>query len=64
MIGLLASIITILFSVGVYSLISEGTKADAEQKPIDSSFLVKMTGFFLLLIVGIFTVVLVGYKFF
>lgn len=64
MIGLLASIITILFSVGVYSLISEGTKADTEQKPIDSRFLVKMTGFFLLLIVGIFTVVLVGYNFF
>ena len=64
MIGLLAAIVTILFSAGVYSLLYEGVKADAQQKPIDSSFLVKMAGFFLLLIVGIFTVVLVGYNFF
>jgi hypothetical protein len=64
MIGLLAAIVTVLFSIGVYTLISEGTKADAEQTPIDSSFLVKMAGFFLMLIVGIFTVVIVGYNYF
>ena len=64
MIGLLAAIVTALFSIGVYTLISEGTKADAEQTPISSSFLVKMTGFFLLLIVGIFTIVIVSYSYF
>jgi hypothetical protein len=64
MIGLLAAIVTVLFSIGVYTLISEGTKADAEQTPIDSSFLIKMAGFFLMLIVGIFTVVIVGYNYF
>jgi hypothetical protein len=64
MIGLLAAIVTVLFSIGVYTLISEGTKADAKQTPIDSSFLVKMAGFFLMLIVGIFTVVIVGYNYF
>jgi hypothetical protein len=64
MIGLLAAIVTALFSIGVYTLISEGTKADAEQTPISSSFLVKMTGFFLLLIVGIFTIVIVSYNYF
>jgi hypothetical protein len=41
MIGLLAAIVTALFSIGVYTLISEGTRADAEQTPIDSSFLSK-----------------------
>ena len=64
MIGLLAAIVTVLFSIGVYTLISEGTKADAEQTPIDSSFLVKMAGFFLMLIVGVFTVVIVGHNYF
>ena len=64
MIGFLAAMVTALFSIGVYTLISEGTKADAEQTPINSSFLVKMAGFFLMLIVGIFTVVIVGYNYF
>ena len=64
MVGFLASLVTALFSIGVYTLISEGTKADAEQTPISPSFLVKMTGFFLMLIVGIFTVVIVGYNYF
>ena len=64
MIGLLAAIVTILFSAGVYSLLYEGVKADAQQTPIDSSFLIKMAGFFLMLIVGVFTVVIVGYNIF
>ena len=64
MIGFLAAIVTILFSIGVYSLLYEGTRADAEQTPIDSSFLVKMAGFFLMLIIGVFTVVIVGYNYF
>jgi len=64
MIGFLAATVTALFSIGVYTLISEGTRADAEQTPIDSSFLIKMAGFFLLLIVGVFTVVIVGYNYF
>ena len=64
MIGLLAAIVTAIFSIGVYTLISEGTKADAEQTPISSSFLVKMTGFFLMLIIGVFTIVIVGYNYF
>ncbi len=64
MIGFLAAMVTALFSIGVYTLISEGTRADAEQTPIDSSFLVKMAGFFLMLIVGIFTVVIVGHNYF
>ena len=64
MVGFLASLVTALFSIGVYTLISEGTKADAEQTPINSSFLIKMAGFFLMLIVGIFTVVIVGYNYF
>jgi len=64
MIGFLAATVTVLFSIGVYTLISEGTRADAEQTPIDSSFLIKMAGFFLLLIVGVFTVVIVGYNYF
>ena len=64
MIGFLAATVTALFSIGVYTLISEGTRADAEQTPIDSSFLVKMVGFFLMLIVGVFTVVIVGYNYF
>ena len=64
MIGLLAAIVTILFSIGVYSLLYEGVKADAEQTPIDSSFLVKMAGFFLMLIIGVFTIVIVGYNIF
>jgi len=64
MIGLLAAIVTVLFSVGVYSLIYEGVKADAQQAPIDSNFLIKMTGFFLMLIIGVFTIVIVGYNFF
>ena len=46
MVGFLASLVTALFSIGVYTLISEGTKADAEQTPIDSSFLSK-DGWFL-----------------
>jgi hypothetical protein len=64
MVAFLAAIVTALFSIGVYTLISEGTRADAEQTPIDSSFLIKMAGFFLMLIVGIFTVVIVGYNYF
>ena len=64
MIGFLAATVTALFSIGVYTLISEGTRADAEQTPIDSSFLVKMAGFFLMLIIGVFTVVIVGYNYF
>ena len=64
MIGFLAATVTALFSIGVYTLISEGTKADANQTPIDSSFLIKMAGFFLMLIVGVFTVVIVGYNYF
>jgi hypothetical protein len=44
MVAFLAAIVTALFSIGVYTLISEGTRADAEQTPIDSSFLVKMVG--------------------
>ena len=64
MVAFLAAIVTALFSIGVYTLISEGTRADVEQTPIDSSFLVKMAGFFLMLIVGIFTVVIVGYNYF
>lgn len=64
MIGFLAATVTALFSIGVYTLISEGTRADAEQTPIDSSFLIKMAGFFLMLIVGVFTVVIVGYNYF
>tara|TARA_R100001460_G_scaffold29040_6_gene57881 strand:+ start:159 stop:353 length:195 start_codon:yes stop_codon:yes gene_type:complete len=64
MIGLLAAIVTILFSIGVYSLLHEGVKADAQQTPIDSSFLIKMAGFFLMLIVGVFTIVIVGYNYF
>jgi len=64
MIGFLAATVTVLFSIGVYTLISEGTRADAEQTPIDSSFLIKMAGFFLLLIVGVFTVVIAGYNYF
>tara|TARA_Y100000114_G_scaffold72845_1_gene66734 strand:- start:187 stop:381 length:195 start_codon:yes stop_codon:yes gene_type:complete len=64
MIGLLAAIVTVLFSIGVYSLLHEGVKADAQQTPIDSSFLIKMTGFFLMLIVGIFTIVIVSYNYF
>ena len=52
MIGFLAAMVTALFSIGVYTLISEGTKADAEQTPINSSFLVKMAGFFTVVIVG------------
>ena len=62
MIGFLAATVTALFSIGVYTLISEGTRADAEQTPIDSSFLIKMAGFFLMLIIGVFTVVIVGYN--
>ena len=64
MVAFLAAIVTTLFSIGVYTLISEGTRADAEQTPIDSSFLVKMAGFFLMLIIGVFTVVIVGYNYF
>lgn len=64
MVAFLAAIVTALFSIGVYTLISEGTRADAEQTPINSSFLIKMAGFFLMLIVGIFTVVIVGYNYF
>jgi hypothetical protein len=64
MIGLLAAIVTILFSIGVYSLLYEGVKSDANQTPIDSSFLIKMAGFFLMLIIGVFTVVIVGYNYF
>ena len=64
MVAFLAATVTALFSIGVYTLISEGTRADAEQTPIDSSFLIKMTGFFLMLIVGVFTVVIVGYNYF
>ena len=64
MVGFLAATVTALFSIGVYTLISEGTRADAEQTPIDSSFLVKMAGFFLMLIIGVFTVVIVGYNYF
>ena len=64
MVGFLAATVTALFSIGVYTLISEGTRADAEQTPIDSSFLVKMAGFFMMLIVGVFTVVIVGYNYF
>jgi len=64
MVGLLAAIVTVLFSIGVYSLLHEGVKADAQQKPIDSSFLIKMAGFFLMLIVGVFTIVIVGYNYF
>ena len=64
MIGFLAATVTALFSIGVYTLISEGTRADAEQTPIDSSFLIKMAGFFLMLIVGVFTVVIAGYNYF
>lgn len=64
MVAFLAATVTALFSIGVYTLISEGTRADAEQTPIDSSFLIKMAGFFLMLIVGVFTVVIVGYNYF
>ena len=64
MVGFLAALVTALFSIGVYTLVSEGTKADTEQTPINSSFLIKMAGFFIMLIVGIFTVVIVGYNYF
>ncbi len=64
MVAFLAAIVTILFSIGVYSLIYEGVKADANQTPINSDFLIKMTGFFLMLIVGVFTIVIVGYNYF
>jgi hypothetical protein len=63
MVELLAVFITIMFSYGIYSLMSENTEDDPVGN-IDSRFIKKMISFFLMFIFSIFTIVVVGYNFF
>jgi hypothetical protein len=64
MVELLAVFITIMFSYGIYSLMSESNTEDDSVGNIDSRFIKKMISFFLMFIFSIFTIVIVGYNFF
>lgn len=62
MVELLAGFITIMFSYGIYSLMSEGSTEDEPIGTIDSKFIKKMISFFLMFIFGIFTIVIVSHN--
>tara|TARA_R100000734_G_C3315772_1_gene107939 strand:+ start:2346 stop:2540 length:195 start_codon:yes stop_codon:yes gene_type:complete len=64
MVELLAVFITIMFSYGIYSLMSEGDTENDPVGDIDSRFIGKMIRFFLMFIFSIFTIVIVGYNLF
>ncbi|HAB89622.1 MAG TPA: hypothetical protein DCF84_03725 [Bacteroidetes bacterium] len=61
MVELLAGFVTIVFSYGIYSLISEENTNDSPAIDIDSNFIKKIVSFLLLFIIGIFALVIAGY---
>jgi magnesium-transporting ATPase (P-type) len=62
MVELLAVFITIMFSYGIYSLMSESNTEDDPVGNIDSRFIKKMISFFLMFIFSIFTIVIVSHN--
>ena len=61
MVELLAGFVTVVFSYGIYSLISEENTKDSPAIDIDSNFIKKIVSFLLLFIIGIFALVIAGY---
>ena len=62
MVELLAGFITITFSYGIYSLMSESSDGEEPIGNIDGRFIKKMISFFLMFIFGIFTIVIVSHN--
>tara|TARA_Y200000002_G_scaffold30193_1_gene22399 strand:+ start:1278 stop:1472 length:195 start_codon:yes stop_codon:yes gene_type:complete len=61
MVALLAGFITVVFSYGIYSLVSEDNSNDSPSIDIDSNFIRKIVSFLLVFIIGIFALIIAGY---